>query len=77
LPECLKHGIFISFHQDTDIVEKEIITNDFYEEIPFGLNDTIDYLETFLGEAIDDDILPIIEGRPLEESVEFPNKICS
>ena len=37
-------------------------------------------LETILGEAIDDEVLPIIEGRPLEQTIEpddtFHSHLC-
>ena len=42
----------------------------------FRLDDAIDHLKTFLGETIDDDILPIIERRSFKQSVEFCNKFC-
>jgi hypothetical protein len=56
MPKSLEDGILVGFHNDSYIIEKEIISNDFQKEIAFRLNDRIDHLKAFLGQAVDDGV---------------------
>jgi hypothetical protein len=55
----------VNFDLDDDIVEEEVVSNDLKGETAFRFDDRVDTLKTFLGEAIDNDVLPIIKSGSL------------
>jgi hypothetical protein len=77
LTQRFEDGILVSSHDDPGIIEKEIISIDFQEDISLRSNDTIDRLDAFMGEPIDVDILLVVDGRSPEESGESCDKFRS
>jgi hypothetical protein len=75
LEKGLQEGVFIRLHLESDIVEKEIVSNDLDEKLFFRLKDIVDDLETILSEAIDDEVLPVVEGGTFEQTIEADNKL--
>ena len=63
LPKRLEDGVFVGSHDDPGIIEEKIIPNDFQEEISLRSDDAVDRLDTFMREAINVDILLVIDGR--------------
>ena len=69
-------GYLSAFTRIRILLKKKLSRTILKKRLPSDLNDVIDHLKTFLGEAIDDDILPIIDRRSFEQSVEPYNKFC-
>jgi hypothetical protein len=70
LGKSFEDGIFIGFHQNPDIVKEKILPDDFQEEVAFGSDKGVDSLETFLGQAVDEDIIGIINEGSFEQAIE-------
>ena len=45
-------------------------------KMAFRLDDAFKRLETILGEAIDDDVLSIVNSGSFQQSIEFDDKFC-
>jgi hypothetical protein len=72
--KSFKDGKSVGFHLDSDIVKEKIIPDDFQEKVAFGPDDEIYGLETFLGQAINQVIVGIVNGRPFEQAMESEDK---
>jgi hypothetical protein len=63
LPKHFEDGIVVSAHDDPGTIEEEIIPSDFQYEISVRSDDTVDRLDTFMYQAIDVNMVLVIDRR--------------
>jgi hypothetical protein len=69
-----KDGKSVGLYLDADTIKEKIIPDDFQEKVPFGPDEGIYGLETFLAQAVDQIIVGIVGTRPFEQAMESEDK---